>query len=505
MANEFDGMFSTPEEIRNQRLAALQAQAAQQRGLGGSMAGLLGQVAAGTGGVLAEGIAGAFGLKTAEERQAIKGQEISKNIDWNDPLSIQAGAKAFAEAGLTKSAIKASSMATDLQTQKTKLDFEERRVANLELQTQQQNDQFLKTYDLKLDQFNLDRDKFDAMNTNEKTRLAMTQRQLTMQEQDMATRITDKNKLEAAKQTIATVSYNPEEKDAYIKYNERVAEALSGIGEGGEAAKYLKIADDARNGRLSNAKPVITKIEDVVDPKTGKKGTIILNNGVQTSFYEDSSSGSWDGTLSSTAEKTLRDITDDNKVQGGIVSRANSFITKLNEMEDFGGGVGLTFAEAAKGFLGLRDERSELLTLGESLKNSDIVQYLPKGPASDKDIAMVQRGAPPENAGKAEWLSYMRGVKKMAEAARKYNEDRASWISSYGDERGFLTNQKAQTMEKEIAGYEQEYPAAVQYLVDNPTPETRAAFQQKYGFDYFDAKTELNGLKYQVSQIIGDR
>lgn len=506
MANEFAGMFQTPAEIRAKRLAGLEAQAAQQRGMGGSMSGLLGQVAAGTGGALAEGIAGTFGLKTKEEKEAEQAQKISMNIDWNDPLSIQAGAKAFAEAGLTKSAIQASKMATDLEVTNKKLDFEERRVANTELQTKQQNDQFLKTYDLKLDQFNLDRDKFDAMDANEKTRLAMSSRTLAMQEQEMASRITDKNRLEAVKQTISTVSYNPEEENAYVKYNQRVAEALQGIGEGGEAANYLKIANDAATNNLSKAKPVITKVEDVFNPKTGTKGTMILTNGVQTSFYADAEdAGGWDGELSAGMEKKLSAITDTIGVDNKTITAASNFINGLEPLEDFGGGVGLTFVEATKDFLGLRDDRSALLTIGEKIKNSDIIQYLPTGPASDKDIAMVQKGAPPSNASKEEWLRYARGVKKAAEAAVQFNQDRATWISTYGDERGFLIDQEAKKLEKTIAGYEQEYPAAVQLLVDDPSPEMRTMFQEKYGFDYFDAKTQVNGLKYQVQQITGDR
>lgn len=105
MANEFAGMFENPALIRENRLDALQQQQAQLRTMGGSMSGLLGQVAAGTGGVMAEGIAGMFGLQTAEEKQAAKENAIASSIDWKDPASIRNGSKLFADAGLTKAAI----------------------------------------------------------------------------------------------------------------------------------------------------------------------------------------------------------------------------------------------------------------------------------------------------------------------------------------------------------------------------------------------------------------
>lgn len=112
MASPYEGMFQNPALIREQRLAGLEQQQAAQRQMGGSFSGLLGQVAAGTGGVLAEGIATAFGLQTAAEKQAAQENAIASSIDWNDPNSIRNGSKLFADAGLTKAAIFADEKAT---------------------------------------------------------------------------------------------------------------------------------------------------------------------------------------------------------------------------------------------------------------------------------------------------------------------------------------------------------------------------------------------------------
>lgn len=81
MANDYSGLFQSPEDIRTKRLDALQANQDRIRGMGGSMSGLLGQVAAGRGGMLAEGLAGMIGLKTAEEKKAEDQQNIMSSIE----------------------------------------------------------------------------------------------------------------------------------------------------------------------------------------------------------------------------------------------------------------------------------------------------------------------------------------------------------------------------------------------------------------------------------------
>ena len=78
-----EGLFANPVDIRRQRLDALQQQRAQMAGMGGSMAGLLGQVAGGgniLGQQLAEGIARTAGLKTAQEVEAEKNQAMMRDV-----------------------------------------------------------------------------------------------------------------------------------------------------------------------------------------------------------------------------------------------------------------------------------------------------------------------------------------------------------------------------------------------------------------------------------------
>jgi hypothetical protein len=130
---DYSGLFQNPDDIRMDRLGLLERQAMQQRQLGGSMSGLLGQVAAGTGGMLAEGIAGAFGLKTAQEAEAEKTNAIASSIDFNDPDSIRNGAKLLQEAGLTKAAVATVEKANEIERGKLDMEAKQLQVKDAEL------------------------------------------------------------------------------------------------------------------------------------------------------------------------------------------------------------------------------------------------------------------------------------------------------------------------------------------------------------------------------------
>jgi len=78
MAVDYSGLFVSPDELRQQKLAGLQKRQTAISGMGGSMDALLGQIAAGggtTGAMMAQGLGSMFGLKTNQEMQAEKMQQ----------------------------------------------------------------------------------------------------------------------------------------------------------------------------------------------------------------------------------------------------------------------------------------------------------------------------------------------------------------------------------------------------------------------------------------------
>jgi hypothetical protein len=104
---DMKGLFQNPAAIRAARVDELIKQQQSLGSMGGSMAGLLGQIAAGgsvMGGLLAEGIGQAAGLKTKEETQAEQASTIMQSIDPNKPETYFNAADALKKAGLTKAA-----------------------------------------------------------------------------------------------------------------------------------------------------------------------------------------------------------------------------------------------------------------------------------------------------------------------------------------------------------------------------------------------------------------
>lgn len=144
MAMDYSGLFKNPADIRAERVGNIVRQQQQLAGLGGSMSGLLGQIAGGgniMGQMLAEGIAGATGMKTEEEKQAKTAQDIFKTIDPNDPETYFKASKALSDAGLTKAAVAMVEKGSQAKAQQQQLEFaakqEARASALFPLQMQQ--------------------------------------------------------------------------------------------------------------------------------------------------------------------------------------------------------------------------------------------------------------------------------------------------------------------------------------------------------------------------------
>ena len=130
---------------------------------------------------------------------------------------------------------------------------------------------------------------------------------------------------------------------------------------------------------------------------------------------------------------------------------ADSIAKRFEETNPVGG-IFSTVEESTKAFLGLQDETSLLKTEANRLITGNAVQNLPRGPASDKDIALVLAGEPPANANWETMASYARGIAKMQRAEQEYFENKALWFDMYGDETGFATFKQKQVVDEELAG-----------------------------------------------------
>lgn len=159
-------------------------------------------------------------------------------------------------------------------------------------------------------------------------------------------------------------------------------------------------------------------------------------------------------------------------------NRANKLILDLNKMPDTltSGQLGVA-EEVIKGFFGRQDAETLLRTEATALRNSNAIKNLPKGPASDKDVALVLAGELDPYANKETLLAYARGIAKIAAHAEQNLRDQSAWIGRYnGSLDGFSDWQQVQRYEREFAGLEDPsflakagIPSqALQMIRDNP-------------------------------------
>lgn len=178
--------------------------------------------------------------------------------------------------------------------------------------------------------------------------------------------------------------------------------------------------------------------------------------------------------------------------QGFEATRKINRITQTQAMFDklpeFGGGLPQTFESLLKDNAGLRDAKSAAITAAKGIRASEAMNYLPPGPASDKDVALALAGQPPENAKSAEWNSWLRGVKKLAQFEEDYYRDKDAFISNNGNQRGFGQFQEHKKLSRAISELPTLADGRTPLDVYNNTPpeqkeQMKKFFKDKYGFD----------------------
>lgn len=121
MANDYSGLFTTPQELQANALNQLQKRQAAISGMGGSYDALLGQIAAGggtTGAMMAQGIKSMFGLKSGEEMAAERTQERLKKAG-NDYHGLMSLGKELMNEGDMKQAYAVMQLAKDMKPEST--------------------------------------------------------------------------------------------------------------------------------------------------------------------------------------------------------------------------------------------------------------------------------------------------------------------------------------------------------------------------------------------------
>jgi hypothetical protein len=150
---------------------------------------------------------------------------------------------------------------------------------------------------------------------------------------------------------------------------------------------------------------------------------------------------------------------------------------------DSSGGVIADAKKATLNFLGLRDTELKLRTSATKEINTEIINSLPAGVASDRDIDIFSRGFPPENATLEEVFEYLQAARKIHAATA----DSSLMFDAH------LQNQLSRGQSPTSIGFSQKqinYNSAINLLRNSVTAATSqeerqnlvTQFSQAFGF-----------------------
>jgi hypothetical protein len=163
---------------------------------------------------------------------------------------------------------------------------------------------------------------------------------------------------------------------------------------------------------------------------------------------------------------------------------ASALSSKIQASPDFTAGTSGTGTELLKRIFGSADEETAMRKEAIRMKNSDALKYLPKGPASDRDVAIVMQGFPDNNSNAETWVEYLDAVANTNEKIAQMQKAKAIFIDSNGD-KGVVgwteewDRQKTVIEDNEMLS--RIPPEYLQLLIDNPSVANAQRFKARYG------------------------
>ena len=152
----------------------------------------------------------------------------------------------------------------------------------------------------------------------------------------------------------------------------------------------------------------------------------------QAKIADFKSKGTAAPTLSANSEKTLNESAMKAVVAEGTAGKMRDLATRFEELAPTAGKLG-ALEESLASVYGGEDPITELRKEYIRLRNASVMQNLPPGVASDKDIEIAMSGYLSETANPDTIASFLRGVAKMNDIDAAQNNATAEWISEVGN------------------------------------------------------------------------
>lgn len=260
--------------------------------------------------------------------------------------------------------------------------------------------------------------------------------------------------------TAAENSGNKQEADSsrallqLVRTNPEAAKTSAGLylansmGEEKFAETWTKLQDETRNQKLATVKfnqelaslnltnaqvnkekADTRRIESVI-AKTNTEATQVAQEVKlkQLEYQQKLQQGGVE--LSSDAEKLINTAVQD---QVNLTSLANQYDSLAGQITaELGSGATAQAAETVKKVWGSENEVTRIRQEYKRLRNSQVLQSLPPGVASDKDIEIAMGAFPSETASPDTIASFLRGMAKLNRYDANLNGAKAEWVSQVG-------------------------------------------------------------------------
>jgi len=136
--------------------------------------------------------------------------------------------------------------------------------------------------------------------------------------------------------------------------------------------------------------------------------------------------------------QAIRESEDKGEEAHGMVARLSGLAERYERLRPTGGVRG-TAVEIWKKTLGSQDELSRLKLDFTNVQNTGIINSLPPGVASDKDIAMAASGFMDDKWNHRQISRFLRGQAKLSAFNAEKSLEKSKYLSkNYGDSSGFV-------------------------------------------------------------------
>jgi hypothetical protein len=386
-----------------------------------------------------------------EERQAGQAQSIMKGLDTNDPVALKEAADQLASIGLTGAATRLSERAEGIVDRLRTRGFqdtaearaaadearavadEKRRVAD-ELRQEGRTEREIQ------DWMEANKDRLlQRVRAEKAERRAKSEEQRKQEEADFTSK-TRESALGIAndEQAMIALGINPtlakrikesQNKNAYIQL---ISERMKAYGEDPTGGG----ADEGTTAEQNLAK-MTDLIQQRRDAQLDGNDALAQQLGTQITVL-----GGILGLNSSKFEGVIVDSLEAQQKASALDIKASNLIAKIDSVKsDMKSGVPARADEALKTIFGAEDPIAVLRTEMSNIRNSSVLQYLPPGVASDRDVALVLEGTLPSTANPEAMLAFLRGVQKVAAAERQYHQERLNYLAEptrFGNPAGFV-------------------------------------------------------------------